>query len=292
MADESKGKSPADSFGELLKEFGDAVGKIFDDPDLKKKAKDFGDSAIRSAKHFGGRFKDDEVKAKFKDVGIAAKDFGNSVSDYFKDDKEKQEEGDTKKKDDREEKIDEKAGRSSRGAGKEFEEKVKKAGDRTDKYFKETRGGRITGYAFSVFFSSLFLVLLYYYNHYIAFYNFEGTGETGAWERYPLLTQDFERWLPVVAIALLTSIIGNIILMIYDGYFFRQTVHLVIDMFAVASIISLLVIFPFDFSVLPGNDLTNLLNPIITVVLILIAAGIGIAILVRFIKMIVGIAKK
>ena len=98
MADKSKGKSPADSVGELLKEFGDAVGKIFDDPDLKKKAKDFGDSAIRSAKHFGGRFKDDEVKAKFKDVGIAAKDFGNSVSDYFKDDKEKQEEGDTKKK--------------------------------------------------------------------------------------------------------------------------------------------------------------------------------------------------
>lgn len=169
---------------------------------------------------------------------------------------------------------------------------MKKAEDRTDKYFKETRGGRITGYAFSVFFSSLFLVLLYYYNHYIAFYNFEGTGETGAWERYPLLTQDFERWLPIVAIALLVSIIGNIILMIYDGYFFRQTVHLVIDMFAAASIISLLVIFPFDFSVFPGNDLTNLLNPIITVVLILIAAGIGIAILVRFIKMIVGIAKK
>lgn len=292
MADESKGKSPADSFGELLKEFGDAVGKIFDDPDLKKKAKDFSDSAVRSAKHFGGRFKDDEVKAKFKDVGIAAKDFGNSVSDYFKDDKEKQEEGDTKKKDDRKEKIDEKIDGSSKRAGKKFEEKVEKAGDRVDKYFKETRGGRITGYAFSIFFSSLFLVLLYFYNHYIAFYNFEGTGGTGAWVRYPLLTQDFERWLPIVVAALLASIIGNIMLMLYDGYFFRQTVHVVIDIFSMASIISLLVIFPFDFSVLPGNDLSNLLNPIVTVVLILIAAGIGIAILVRFIKMLVGIVKK
>jgi len=295
MTDKSKGKSPAESFGELLKEFGDAVGKIFDDPDLKKKAKDFGDSAVKSAKHFGGRFKDDEVKAKFKDVGIAAKDFGNSVSDYFKDDKEKQEEGDTKKKDDWEEKIDEKIGQFSKKvekAGKEFGEKTEAAGKRVDRYFKKTRGGRITGYGFSIFFSSLFLIIIYYFNRYIAFYNFEGTGEAGTWERYSFLTPDFERWLPIAITALLASIIGNIILIIYDGYSFRQLIHLVMDMFSVASVITLLVIFPFDFSVFPGNDLTNLLNPIITAVLIFTAVAMGIAILVRFIKMIVGIAGK
>ncbi|HAJ95108.1 MAG TPA: hypothetical protein DCP02_02630 [Actinobacteria bacterium] len=99
-------------------------------------------------------------------------------------------------------------------------------------------------------------------------------------------------WLPIAIAALLTSIIGNIILMIYDGHFFRQMIHLVMDMFSAASVISLLVIFPFDFSVLPGNDLTNLLNPIVTAVLILISIGIGIAILVKFIKMVVGIAGK
>ena len=295
MVDEGKGKSPAESFGELLKEFGDAVGKIFDDPDFKRKAKDFGDSAVKSAKHFGGRFKDDEVKAKFKDVGTAAKDFGNSVSDYFKDDKEKQEEGDTKKKDDREEKIDEKIGQFSKKAGKagkEFGEKTEAAGKNVDRYFKKTRGGRITGYGFSIFFSSLFLIIIYYFNHYIAFYNFEGTGGAGTWERYPFLTSDFERWLPIAIAALLASIIVNIILMIYDGYFFRQMLHLVMDMFSMASVITLLVIFPFDFSVLPGNDLANLLNPIITAILVLIAVAIGIAILVKFIKVVVGIVEK
>ena len=89
MADKETGKNPAESFSELIKEFGDAMGKIFDDPELKKKAKEFGDSAVKSAKHFGGRFKDEEVKEKFRDVGDAAKQFGNSVSDYFKDETEK-----------------------------------------------------------------------------------------------------------------------------------------------------------------------------------------------------------
>ena len=99
MAEKSKGKGPGENLGELVKEFGDAVSKIFDDPELKKKAKEFGDSAVKSAKLLGSRFKDEEVKDKFKDVGKAAKDFGSSVSDYFKeDDQAGAEESDSKKK--------------------------------------------------------------------------------------------------------------------------------------------------------------------------------------------------
>jgi hypothetical protein len=43
---------------------------------------------------------------------------------------------------------------------------------------------------------------------------------------------------------------------------------------------------------MPGNDLSGILNPIVTVVLILICIGIGIGILVRFIKMIIGLVKR
>jgi len=43
---------------------------------------------------------------------------------------------------------------------------------------------------------------------------------------------------------------------------------------------------------MPGNDLSGLLNPIVTAVLILICTGIGIGILIRFIKMIVRLVKK
>jgi hypothetical protein len=173
-------------------------------------------------------------------------------------------------------------------AGRELGGKMEKAGEKVDRYFKETRGGRITGYTFSIFFGTLFLVFLYYYNQYIAFY----TKVDGTWMGYPLLTGDFDRWVPVAVTALLASIIGNIILIIYDAYFFRQVIQIVMDMFGLAAVISLLVIFPFDFSVMPGNDLSGLLNPIVTAVLILICTGIGIGILIRFIKMIVRLVKK
>jgi ribosomal-protein-alanine N-acetyltransferase len=82
--DKTQGKTTADSFGELIKTFGNAVSEIFDDPKLKEKAKEFAESATESAKVFGSRFKDEEVKARFGEVGKAAQDFGKSVADCFK----------------------------------------------------------------------------------------------------------------------------------------------------------------------------------------------------------------
>ena len=307
MAEKDKRGSPGESLGELVKEFGDAVSKIFDDPELKKKAKDFGDSAVKSAKLFGKRFKDEEVKTKFRDVGKAARDFGSSVSDYFKeDDGPEAERPDSKKKDDWEKKLDqkmdqfsrkaeeagEKFGRKAEEAGKEFGKKMEKVGAKVDHHFKGTRGGRITGYAFSIFWSSLILVLFNFYSHYIAIYDHEMIDGVRQWTSYPLLTADFDKWLPIITASLIAAIVGNIILIIYDGHFFRQVIHISMDLFGLAAVISLLVLFPFDFSVMPGNDLTNLLNPIITIVLVLVAVGIGIGIIVRFVKLMVTIAKK
>jgi ribosomal-protein-alanine N-acetyltransferase len=82
--DKTQRKTTADSFGELIKTFGNAVSEIFDDPKLKEKAKEFAESATESAKVFGSRFKDEEVKARFGEVGKAAQDFGKSVADCFK----------------------------------------------------------------------------------------------------------------------------------------------------------------------------------------------------------------
>jgi len=302
-----KGESPGESLGELVKEFGDAVSKIFDDPELKKKAKEFGDSAVKSAKLFGQRFKDEEVKSKFRDVGKAARDFGDSVSDHFKEDDETEaEDSGSKKKDDWEKKLDKKMeqfsqkaeeagkefGRKAEEAGKKFGKKMEKIGEKIDYHFKKTRGGRIAGYGFSIFWSSVLLVFFNFYNHYIAFYNYENIEGVKHWTSYPFLTSDFDRWLPIITAALIAAIVGNIILIIYDGHFFRKLILIAIDLFSLAATISLLVIFPFNFSAMPGHDLANLLNPIVTVVLILVSVGIGIGIIVRFVKLMVAIAKQ
>ena len=149
-----------------------------------------------------------------------------------------------------------------------------------------------TGYVFSIFWSFLILVLFNLYSHFIAFYDHEMVDGVRHWTSYPMLTSDFDKWLPIITTALIAAIIGNIILIIFDGYFFRQIIHITMELFSLAAVISLVVIFPFDFSVMPGNDLTNLLNPIITVVLILISVGIGIGVIVRFVKLMVAIIKR
>jgi hypothetical protein len=89
MSEEEKAskKQAADSFTEMLRAFGQAIGEVLDDPELKRKAKEFADTAADSAKTLANRFRDEDVKAKFREVGKAAEEFGNSVEDCFKKEK-------------------------------------------------------------------------------------------------------------------------------------------------------------------------------------------------------------
>jgi hypothetical protein len=291
--DKGKGKSPAENFGEMFKKFGEAMGEIFNDPELKKKAKEFGDSAVNSAKTFGGRFKDEEVKGKFRDFGKATQEFGSSVSDYFSEESKKDPSDPSKKKYEWEEKLDQKMdkfGERAAKAGKELGNKMEESGKKVERYFNETRGGRTVGYAFSIFWGAVFIILFNYYSQFIAYYSKDAA--TGIWTRYPFLTEDFSRWLPIVTVALAVSIAGNILLIFYDRYLFRQITKMVFDLFGLASTITLLRIFPFDFSVSPNNDLVGILVPVVTILLILVSVGLGIGILVRFIKMVIVIVKR
>jgi len=70
----------------MFESFGKAVGEIFEDPELKDKAKELGSSIAQSAGIFAGRFKDEDVRNRFREVGEAAQEFGQSVADYFKTD--------------------------------------------------------------------------------------------------------------------------------------------------------------------------------------------------------------
>jgi hypothetical protein len=62
---------------------------------------------------------------------------------------------------------------------------------------------------------------------------------------------------------------------------------MVLDIFGLATVLTLLSIFPFDFSVIPDNTAADMTGIAITIVLILIAVGISVGILVKLIKLIV-----
>lgn len=77
-------KAAAEKLGKVFKTFGDAVGDIFDDPEVREKAKEFSSTIVDSAaKVVNSHIKDDELRSKFQDVGKAAQSLGKSVATHF-----------------------------------------------------------------------------------------------------------------------------------------------------------------------------------------------------------------
>lgn len=291
MAEKEKntGKDMGESFGEMFKKFGDAMSEVFNDPKLKKSAKEFSESAKESFKNFGDRFKDDEVRERFKDVGKAAKDFGKSVSDYFE---KEADEGKTQENQDKTEEGDDEESEADAEVFKAEEKmyRVDPEVSRSEDY-EYNRGSRIAGYSITIAWNLIFIIFFNFFNQYIAYFESSTVNGVTTWTRYPFITDAFQSWLPIVTVALAISIVGNIILIINDRRMARDIVNIVMNLFGIAAVVSLLVIFPFDFTVFPNNDLSNILNPTVTVVLVLITIGLAIGTLVRFIKLIIGIAR-
>jgi len=84
QAEAQEKKKYVAKFEELVKKFGETVGEILEDPELRKQAKEFSMAVVdAAAKVTETKIKDAEVKAKFHKVGKAAQSFGKSLEDHF-----------------------------------------------------------------------------------------------------------------------------------------------------------------------------------------------------------------
>jgi uncharacterized membrane protein len=170
---------------------------------------------------------------------------------------------------------------------------VKDSGHRVNgrlDYHPGSRFGRITISAFAIAWSLVLLILFNFFNRYIAYYNGETVNGVTVWTRYPLFNHDINLWLPILTLTLALTIIVHIILIIYDKYILRELATMSLDVFGLATIIALLSIFPFDFSVIPDAAAADITGVAVTVALVLVAVGIGVSILVRLIKFIIHLA--
>ncbi|MHC4458224.1 MAG: hypothetical protein ACYS0I_14285, partial [Planctomycetota bacterium] len=105
------------------------------------------------------------------------------------------------------------------------------------------------------------------------------------------LTSDYFTWLPILVTALVISIAANILLIIYDKYWLREIVQIILTVIGVVVVVNLVSIFPFDFSVIPNATAVDIVPIAVTIVLIIIAVGLGVGALVRFIKLITNAVK-
>ncbi len=152
-------------------------------------------------------------------------------------------------------------------------------------YSGTSRTARITGYSFAIAWTIAFLVFFNFFSRYIAYYEYDTT--TQVWTMFPLITERFNAWLPILNASMTASILGNIVLIINDSFYFNNITNIVMHLFGIASVSTLFVLFPFDFSSIPDVTLNPILFPIFKIVLILIIVGLSIGVMVRFIKIIV-----
>jgi uncharacterized membrane protein len=163
-------------------------------------------------------------------------------------------------------------------------------GDKIDAHFKGRRG-RITASAFAIAWSIVLLIFFNFFNQYVAYYHSETVDGVTTWIRYPFFTEAINLWLPILTATLIVTIIGHIILLILDRYVLREMIHIVINAFSLWTVLTLLIVFPFDFSVIPSTTAAEATYLGVKIFLILISVGVGIAILVRVIKLIVNVVR-
>jgi uncharacterized membrane protein len=166
----------------------------------------------------------------------------------------------------------------------------KRIEDKVDAHFKGRRG-RITASAFAIGWSIVLLIFFNFFNQYVAYYHSETVDGITTWTRYPFFTEDINLWLPILTTALIITIIGHIILIILDRYILREMIHIVINAFSLWTVLTLLTVFPFDFSVIPSTTAAEATYLGVKIFLIFISVGVGIALLVRVIKLIVNVVR-
>lgn len=275
MADK---KNVAENFGEMLNQFGAALSEIFKDPKVKQKAQEFTKSSKEAAQTFADRFKDEEVKNKFKQAGKAAQEFGRNVADYFE---AKEKEDTAKEKDENYSKTD-------------FDTTIdravhwgKQVGTKGNNYFKRTRGQRLISYNVAIVWNFILLIFFNFFHQYIAYYHYEMVEGIGQWLREPLFTQEFGTVLPILNVLLILSILGNGIRIVFDRYLVHQATSIILSMFGLATVLTFLTVFPFNFNVVPFPYAAQILSVIVTVAFIAVSIGLVVGIVVSIVRIVV-----
>lgn len=157
----------------------------------------------------------------------------------------------------------------------------------SDDFFRHHRELRITGYAFAVAWSVILLVGFNFFHQYIAYYTYNAASSSWSWNSF--FTSDIGKWLPILNAALVISIIGYTVMILVDNTILRRAIRVITTGFRLASVITLLVVYPFNFSVIPNSTAAANTDLGVRIALTVIAIAFGISLLVRLIRLLISI---
>jgi hypothetical protein len=110
------------------------------------------------------------------------------------------------------------------------------------------------------------------------------TGPDGSVTRLSMLTDGYFTWLPFPVTASIIVIVASAVMIVYDRYWFRQIAWILFCLMGIAVTVSLVSIFPFDFSVIPNDTAVDVVPIAVTVFFLLMAVFYGVCALVLFVQ--------
>ena len=144
------------------------------------------------------------------------------------------------------------------------------------------RCGDIASDLFIIFVTAAQLIFFTFFYEYIAW---PVTEPDGTVTRLSMLTDDYFTWLLFPITASIVVIVASIVMIIWDNYWFRQAAWILFCLMGIAVTVSLVSIFPFDFSVIPNATAAEVVPIAVRVFFILLAAFYGVAALVMLVRL-------
>ena len=144
------------------------------------------------------------------------------------------------------------------------------------------RCGEIASDLSIIFVTLVQLIFFTRFHRYIAWYT---TGPDGNVTRLSMLTDDYFTWLPFPIAASIVAIVAYTAMMFYDRYWFRMAAQIIVHVFGIAVVVSLLSIFPFDFSVIPNATAVDVVPIVVRVFFIFLATVYGVTAIVHLVKL-------
>ncbi len=146
-----------------------------------------------------------------------------------------------------------------------------------------SRAGEIASDIFIILVTAAQLIFFTSFHKYIAWFTREPDGTVS---RLSMLTDDYFTWLPFPIAGSILVIVASIVMIGWDSYWFRQISWIVFNFIGITMVLSLLSIFPFDFSVIPNATTGDAVPKWVTGLLISMAVFYGIVALVQIVSII------
>ena len=127
------------------------------------------------------------------------------------------------------------------------------------------------------------LIFLTRFYRFIAWYTTEPDGSV---TRLPLLTADYFTWLPFPIVASIVVIVALVATMIFPRYWLRQVAWIAFCLIGITVTLSLLIIFPFDFSVIPNATAAEVVPKALRLFLILWALMYAVAAVILSVRLV------